>query len=172
MGKISQRRNIRLIMKITIIAVGKIREDWIKNGIAEYQKRLFKFCKFEILEVTEEQAPENLSPLEIINVKNAEGEKILSKIRQDAYKISLVIDGKQLTSQQLAEHISLQAISGISEIAFIIGGSNGLSDEVINQSNLHLSFGKFTYPHQLMRLILAEQVYRAFKIINREPYHK
>ncbi|MEI6519668.1 MAG: 23S rRNA (pseudouridine(1915)-N(3))-methyltransferase RlmH [bacterium] len=159
-------------MKITIIAVGKIREDWIKNGIAEYQKRLFKFCKFEILEVTEEQAPENLSPLEIINVKNAEGEKILSKIRQDAYKISLVIDGKQLTSQQLAEHISLQAISGISEIAFIIGGSNGLSDEVINQSNLHLSFGKFTYPHQLMRLILAEQVYRAFKIINREPYHK
>jgi len=159
-------------MKITIIGVGKIREDWIKNGIAEYQKRLSKFCKFEIIEVTEEQAPENLSPLEIINVKNAEGEKILSKIRQDTYKISLVIDGKQLTSPQLAEHISLQAVSGISEIAFIIGGSNGLSDEVIHQSNLHLSFGKFTYPHQLMRLILTEQVYRAFKIINREPYHK
>ncbi len=159
-------------MKITIIAVGKIREDWIKNGIAEYQKRLSKFCKFEILEVAEEQAPENLSPLEIINIKNAEGEKILSKIRQDVYKIALVIDGKQLTSPQLAENISLQAVSGTSEIAFIIGGSNGLSDEVINQSNLHLSFGKFTYPHQLMRLILTEQVYRAFKIINREPYHK
>lgn len=159
-------------MKITIVAVGKIREDWIKNGIAEYQKRLSKFCKFEILEVTEEQAPENLSPQEIINVKNAEGEKILAKIRQDAYKVSLVIDGKQLTSPQLAEHISLQAVSGISEIAFIIGGSNGLSDDVINQSNLHLSFGKFTYPHQLMRLILTEQVYRAFKIISREPYHK
>jgi 23S rRNA (pseudouridine1915-N3)-methyltransferase len=159
-------------MKITIVAVGKIREDWIKNGIAEYQKRLSKFCKLEILEVTEEQAPENMSPLEIINVKNAEGEKILSKIRQDAYKVSLVIDGKQFTSPQLAEHISLQAVSGISEITFIIGGSNGLSDEVINQSNLHLSFGKFTYPHQLMRLILTEQIYRAFKIINREPYHK
>jgi 23S rRNA (pseudouridine1915-N3)-methyltransferase len=159
-------------MKISIVAVGKIREDWIKNGIAEYQKRLSKFCKFEIIEVAEEQAPENLSPLEIINVKNAEGEKILSKIRYDAYKVSLVIAGKQFTSPLLAEHISLQAVSGISEIAFIIGGSNGLSDEVINQSNLHLSFGKFTYPHQLMRLILTEQVYRAFKIINREPYHK
>ncbi len=160
------------MIKITIIAIGKVREEWIKNGIAEYQKRLSKFCKFEIIEVTEEQAPETLSPQEIINIKNAEGEKIISKIRNDAYKIALVIEGKQLTSPQLAEHISLQAVSGTSEIAFIIGGSNGLSDEVINQANLHLSFGKFTYPHQLMRLILTEQIYRVFKIINREPYHK
>ncbi len=159
-------------MKITIIAIGKIREEWIKNGIAEYQKRLSKFCKFEIIEVAEEQAPENLSPQEIINIKNTEGTKILSKTRNDAHKISLVIDGKQLSSPELAEHISTQAVNGKSEIAFIIGGSNGLSDEVIKQSNLNLSFGKLTYPHQLMRLILTEQVYRAFKIINGEPYHK
>lgn len=159
-------------MNIKIIAVGKIKEKYIKEGISEFSKRLSRYCSLDIVEVSDEKAPENLSKRQMEEVKKKEGEKILKKIPSSAYVISLVIDGKKLSSEDLAENISNLMVNGNNDICFIIGGSLGLSDHIINRSDFKISFSKMTFPHQLMRLILLEQVYRGFRIMKGEPYHK
>lgn len=159
-------------MNISIITVGKLKEKYLKQGINEYLKRLTPFAKVEIVEVPDEKAPEQLSEAEMEQVKGREGERILSKLSTDTYVITLEINGKILSSEQLAKQLDQLATYGKSKIAFIIGGSLGLSREVEKRSDLALSFSKMTFPHQLMRLILLEQVYRAFKINRGEPYHK
>lgn len=159
-------------MNINIIAVGKIKEKYIQEGIKEFSKRLSRYCKLNIIEIEDEKAPETLSEKDMEIVKTKEGEKILSKIAPNSYIITLVLDGKQLTSEGLAEKFEDIMVNGNNDITFIIGGSLGLSNEVIKKSNYKLSFSKMTFPHQLMRLILLEQVYRAWRIIKGEPYHK
>jgi len=159
-------------MNIRIIAVGKIKEKYIQEGIKEYSKRLSRYCTLEVIEIDDEKAPENLSDKEMDIVKQKEGERILAKVPQNSFLISLVIEGKQLSSEELAEKIETLMIDGTSDICFVIGGSLGLSDEVVSRSNFKLSFSKMTFPHQLMRMILLEQVYRGWRIIKGEPYHK
>lgn len=159
-------------MNITVIGVGKIKEKYLKLGIDEFSKRLSKYCKLDIVELDDEKAPEKLSEKEMIMVKDKEGKRILSKIKDNSYVIALAIDGKNLSSEELADKISNLAVRGNSSITFVIGGSLGLSDEVMKRADYKLSFSKMTFPHQLMRLILLEQVYRAFRINNNEPYHK
>ena len=159
-------------MRISIVCVGTIKEKYLKLGIDEFSKRLSKYCKLEVIELDDEKAPENLSDKEILMIKEKEGNKILSKIKDGAYVIALAIDGKNLSSEELAETIEKLGVRGTSHIVFVIGGSLGLSDEVLRRANYKLSFSKMTFPHQLMRLILLEQVYRAYRINNREPYHK
>ncbi|KIL42836.1 50S rRNA methyltransferase [Jeotgalibacillus alimentarius] len=159
-------------MKIQIITVGKLKEKYLKQGIAEYTKRLGAYCNIEEIEVPDEKAPENLSEADMLIVKQKEGERILSKIAPDTHVITLEINGKQLTSEQLAKEIDKLATYGKSKIAFVIGGSLGLSDEVLKRSDFGLSFSKMTFPHQLMKLVLVEQVYRSFRINRGEPYHK
>ena len=159
-------------MNIKVICVGRIREKYIQEGIKEFVKRLSRYCNLEIIEINDEKAPENLSQKEMEIVKNKEGEKILVKIPQTAHVISLVIEGKQLSSEGLAGQMENLMVTGTNDICFIIGGSLGLSKDVIKRSDYKLSFSKMTFPHQLMRLILLEQVYRGFRIIKGEPYHK
>ena len=159
-------------MRINIVCVGKIKEKYLKLGIDEFKKRLSKYCKLEIIELEDEKAPENLSDKEKLIIKEKEGKKILSKIKDNSYVIALAIDGKNLSSEELAETINKLGVRGISNITFVIGGSLGLSDEVLSRADYKLSFSKMTFPHQLMRLILLEQVYRAYRINNGEPYHK
>jgi len=159
-------------MRINIVCVGKIKEKYLKLGIDEFKKRLSKYCKLEIIELEDEKAPENLSDKEMLMIKEKEGKKILSKIKDNSYVIALAIDGKNLSSEELAETINKLGVRGISNITFVIGGSLGLSDEVLSRADYKLSFSKMTFPHQLMRLILLEQVYRAYRINNGEPYHK
>lgn len=159
-------------MNITVISVGKLKEKYLKLGIEEFSKRLSKYCKLDLIELDDEKCPENLSPKDMLIVKGKEGKKILGKIKNNSYVIALAIDGKNLSSEELADTISKLAVRGNSHITFIIGGSLGLSDEVLSRADYKLSFSKMTFPHQLMRLILLEQVYRAFRINNNEPYHK
>lgn len=159
-------------MQIQIITVGKLKEKYLKQGIAEYEKRLKPYAKVKIIELRDEPTPQQATEKEERQIKAIEGERILAKIPVDSFVIALDLRGKALTSEQLAQTISDQMIYGTKSLVFIIGGSLGLSDEVLSRSDLRLSFGKFTYPHQLMRLILVEQIYRAFKIIRGEPYHK
>lgn len=159
-------------MRINIVCVGKIKEKYLKLGIDEFKKRLSKYCKLEIIELEDEKAPENLSDKEMLIIKEKEGKKILSKIKDNSYVIALAIDGKNLSSEELAETINKLGVRGISNITFVIGGSLGLSDEVLSRADYKLSFSKMTFPHQLMRLILLEQVYRVYRINNGEPYHK
>ena len=159
-------------MNISIIAVGKIKEKYIQEGIKEFSKRLSRYCSLEIIEVDDEKAPENLSKKEMDIVKSKEGDKILAKIPQNSFIISLEIKGKELSSEELSKKMGDLMIDGINHISFIIGGSLGLSDEVISRSNFKLSFSKMTFPHQLMRLILLELIYRGFRIMKNEPYHK
>ncbi|MFP7733980.1 23S rRNA (pseudouridine(1915)-N(3))-methyltransferase RlmH [Priestia aryabhattai] len=159
-------------MNISIITIGKLKEKYLKQGIEEYLKRLSSYAKVEIIELADEKAPENLSESEMEQVKQKEGERILAKISDDTYVIALAINGKQKSSEELAKEIDLLATYGKSKVAFVIGGSLGLSNEVMKRSNAALSFSKMTFPHQLMRLVLVEQIYRAFRIIRNEPYHK
>ena len=159
-------------MRINIVCVGKIKEKYLKLGIDEFKKRLSKYCKLEIIELEDEKAPENLSDKEMLMIKEKEGKKILSKIKDNSYVIALAIDGKNLSSEELAETINKLGVRGVSNITFVIGGSLGLSDEVLSRADYKLSFSNMTFPHQLMRLILLEQVYRAYRINNGEPYHK
>ena len=159
-------------MKISIITVGKLKEKYLKQGIDEYLKRLSAYAKVEIIEVADEKAPEHLSEAEMEEVKRKEGERILSHLSEDTYVITLEISGRMLSSEQLAAKIDELSTYGKSKLAFIIGGSLGLSKEVQNRSDLALSFSKMTFPHQLMRLILLEQIYRAYRINRGEPYHK
>lgn len=159
-------------MKITIVTVGKIKEKYLKDAIAEYTKRLSKYCKLEIVEVADEKTPDNASETVEDMIRSKEAERIMKYIKDDAYVITLEIQGKQLTSEELADKINTLGIQGTSHIAFVIGGSIGLGKEVLKRSNYALSFSKMTFPHQLMRVILLEQIYRSYRIINGEPYHK
>lgn len=159
-------------MNISVVSVGKIKEKYMVAGIAEYSKRLSKYCKLKLIEVADEKAPENLSEKDMIIVKKKEGERILSKIKENTYVITLEIEGKQMTSESFAKKIDDLMIEGVSDITFVIGGSLGLSDEVISRSDFKLSFSKMTFPHQLMKMVLLEQVYRGWRIIRGEPYHK
>ncbi|MEW5571038.1 23S rRNA (pseudouridine(1915)-N(3))-methyltransferase RlmH [Rossellomorea marisflavi] len=159
-------------MNITIITVGKLKEKYLKQGIAEYTKRLGAYTKIDIVELADEKAPEVLSDSEMQQVKNKEGERILSKISPDHHVIALAIQGKMKSSEELADTLDKLATYGKSKVAFIIGGSLGLSDDVLKRADEKLSFSKMTFPHQLMRLVLVEQVYRAFRINRGEPYHK
>lgn len=159
-------------MNISIISVGKLKEKYLKLGIDEYLKRLGPYAKVEIIEVPDEKAPETLSDQEMIMVKNAEGERILAKISQDVHVIAMAIEGKAVSSEDLAKNLDQLATYGKSKVAFVIGGSLGLSDAVMKRANEKISFGKITYPHQLMKLVLVEQIYRAFRINRGEPYHK
>ena len=159
-------------MKITLITVGKIKEKYLKDAIAEYQKRLGAYCKLEIVEVADEKTPDNASEVVEEQIRSKEGERILKYIKDDAYVITLEINGKQLSSEELADKIEELGVRGTSHIMFIIGGSIGLGKEVMKRSDFALSFSKMTFPHQLMRVILLEQVYRGYRIMNGEPYHK
>ncbi|KGP92652.1 50S rRNA methyltransferase [Pontibacillus chungwhensis BH030062] len=159
-------------MKITIISVGKLKEKYLKQGIQEYEKRLGPYASIDLIEVPDEKAPENLSEAQMEEVRQKEGERILAKVNPDAHVVTLEIEGKMLTSEKLAKELDQLATYGKSKVTFIIGGSLGLSDEVMNRSDFALSFSKMTLPHQLMRLVLLEQIYRAFRINRGEPYHK
>ncbi|MDQ7111612.1 23S rRNA (pseudouridine(1915)-N(3))-methyltransferase RlmH [Staphylococcus simulans] len=159
-------------MKITVLAVGKLKEKYWKQAIAEYQKRLSAYTKIEIIEVPDEKAPENMSDKEIEQVKQKEGQRLLAKVKPQSTVITLEIKGNMLTSEGLAKNLQQRMVQGQSDFTFIIGGSNGLHQDVLNRSNYALSFSKMTFPHQMMRVILLEQVYRAFKIMRGEAYHK
>ncbi|NMA94448.1 MAG: 23S rRNA (pseudouridine(1915)-N(3))-methyltransferase RlmH [Clostridiales bacterium] len=159
-------------MNIKIIAVGSIKENYMKKGIEEFRKRLTRYCRLNIIEVKDEKAPEGLKGKEILLVKQKEAERIVKHIKDGDYVIALAIDGKDFTSEKFAKEMENLALRGKSSITFIIGGSLGLSDKVLKMADMHLSFSAFTFPHQLMRLILLEQIYRAYRIINGQPYHK
>ena len=159
-------------MKITLITVGKIKEKYLKDAIAEYSKRLSRYCKLEIVEVADEKTPDNASDTVEDAIRDKEGERILKYVKEDAYVITLEIAGKMLTSEEMAEKIEKLGVQGTSHIIFIIGGSIGLGKEILMRSDYALSFSKMTFPHQLMRVILLEQIYRSYQIINHEPYHK
>lgn len=159
-------------MNISIITVGKLKEKYLKQGIAEYTKRLSAYAKIEEIELPDEKAPENLSENDMLIVKQKEGERILSKISPDTYVIALAIEGTMKTSEKLAADLDKLATYGKSKVAFVIGGSLGLSQDVMKRADEALSFSKMTFPHQLMKLILLEQIYRAFRINRNEPYHK
>ncbi len=159
-------------MKITVVCVGKLKEKYFSDGVEEYKKRMGRYAKVDIAEVPDEKAPETLSPAQEEQVKAKEGERILKKIPDDAFVVALCIDGKMLSSEEFAKFFEDKALSGVSSIAFVIGGSLGLSKAVIDRADYKLSFSKMTFPHQLMRMVLMEQVYRSFRIIKNEPYHK
>ena len=160
------------MIHINIICIGKIKETYLKNAIDEYCKRLSKFTILNIIELLDEKIPTNPSEKEIQNIKIKEGNKILSQIPKDSYIIALDLKGKQYTSEEFAQKISDISLNYNSNISFIIGGSLGLSQEILNISNELISFSKMTFPHQLFRVFLLEQIYRGFKIINNENYHK
>lgn len=159
-------------MKITIVCVGKIKEKFYRDALAEYAKRLSRYCSLSFVEVADEKTKEQASDTECALIKDREGERILKAIREDGYVIALAIDGKNLDSVELSEKMEQLALSGKSNVYFVIGGSLGLSDAVMKRADYKLSFSRMTFPHQMMRVILLEQIYRSFRIINHEPYHK
>lgn len=159
-------------MKMSICCVGKVKESYFRGAIEEYQKRLSRYCKLEILEVADEKTPEHASDLVEEGIKKKEAERLLKHIREDAYVIALAIDGKGLDSMQLSKRIEELGINGVSHIQFVIGGSLGLHHSVLKRADDKLSFSAMTFPHQLMRVILLEQIYRSYRIMNGEPYHK
>ncbi len=159
-------------MQIDIICVGKVKEQYLRDAIAEYSKRLGRYCKLNILEVADEKTPEHASEGVERQIKAKESERIAKHIKPGAYVIALAIDGQQVTSEGFARKIDQLGIQGVSHIQFVIGGSIGMDDAILRQANYKLSFSKMTFPHQLMRVILLEQVYRAYKINAHEPYHK
>lgn len=159
-------------MNITLVTVGKIKEKYFRDAIAEYQKRLSKYCRLEIVEVADEKTPDKASETEEAQVRQREAARILKAVRDNAYCIALTIDGKKRDSVNLATHIEQLGLSGKSNLVFVIGGSLGLHDSVVQRADETLSFSELTFPHQLMRVILLEQIYKCFRIINNEPYHK
>ena len=159
-------------MKITVICVGKIKEKFYRDAIAEYEKRLTKYCKPDFVEVADEKTPDGAGEALEEQIKAREGARILEKIKPDAYVCTLEIGGKEMSSEGMADWMEKLCVSGTSHITFVIGGSLGLHPSVSKRADLALSFSDMTFPHQLMRVILAEQIYRCFRIINREPYHK
>ena len=166
-------------MKIDVICVGKIKEKFYRDELDEYKKRLSKYCNLKVIEVQDEKTPDKASAIEEAEIKRKEGEKILKYLGGTgkgsdgkAYVITLEINGKEIDSVELSKKIDSLGVSGVSHIQFVIGGSLGLADEVIGRADYHLSFSKMTFPHQLMRVILLEQIYRSYRIISGEPYHK
>ena len=159
-------------MNISIIAVGKLKEKYLKMAVDEYSKRLSRYTKLEIIELQDEKTPDNASEKEEVQIKEKEGKAILSKIKDNAYVIAMDLNGKQLASVEFSQFISNCAVMGNSNIVFVIGGSLGLSEEVIKRADYKLCFSKMTFPHQIFRVMLLEQVYRGFRIMNNEPYHK
>lgn len=159
-------------MKITILCVGKIKEKYFTMGIEEYLKRLSRYCKIEIIEVADEKTPDNASQAQELQIKKKEGERLQKYIKEDSYLCALAIEGKMLSSVELADMIENLGVSSISQIIFVIGGSLGLDDEITKRADYRLSFSKMTFPHQMMRMILLEQIYRSYRIITNQPYHK
>lgn len=159
-------------MNIKIIGVGKLKEKYLVQAMQEYLKRLQAYAKVEVIELADEKAPENLSKTQMMQIKDKEGERILAKIKDQEYVIALAIEGKNPSSEAFAQKIENLGIQGKSQLVFVIGGSLGLSPSVMQRSNAQISFGKMTFPHQLMRVMLTEQIYRAFRIIHNQPYHK
>ncbi len=159
-------------MKITLLTVGKIKEKYLRDAIDEYSKRLGKFCKLNIVEVKDEETKQSPSQSEIEEVKNKEGKRLMEYIDDKAYVCGLFINSKKYSSEEFAHIIDDLGVKGISHICFVIGGSLGISDEIEKRCNMKISFSPMTFPHQLMRVILLEQIYRAYKINNNEPYHK
>ena len=159
-------------MKITVISVGKIKEKYFTGAIEEYAKRLSRYCKLDLIEVPDEKTPDGVSEDLELQIKEKEGERILQKIPDGAFVVALAIDGKMLDSEELAGQMERWNVGGISHVVFLIGGSLGLAPTVLKRADYKLSFSKMTFPHQLMRVILLEQVYRSFRIRNHEPYHK
>ncbi|ATD56099.1 23S rRNA (pseudouridine(1915)-N(3))-methyltransferase RlmH [Clostridium chauvoei] len=159
-------------MNITLISVGKLKEKYLKQAIDEYSKRLSRYCKLDIIELPDEKTPDNASEKEEQQIKDKEGQLILSKIKDNMFVVAMDLKGKQITSEELSDFIENCGVMGNSNIAFIIGGSLGLSQEVIKRANYKLCFSKMTFPHQLFRVMLLEQIYRAFRIMKNEPYHK
>ena len=159
-------------MKITCVVVGKIKEKYFTDAIKEYSKRLGRYCKLEILELADEKTPDGASEAEEQAIREKEGERILKALKDDAYVIALAIEGKMLDSVELSKKIESLGISGTSHIAFVIGGSLGLAPAVMKRADYALSFSRMTFPHQLMRVVLLEQLYRSYRIMKNEPYHK
>lgn len=159
-------------MRITIVCVGKVKEKYFTGAIDEYSKRLSRYCKLEIIEVPDEKTPDGASEALNQQIKEKEGRRILDKIPEDAYVMVLAIEGKQPDSVELSRKIQILGVRGESHIVFVIGGSLGLDIQVMRRANEAISFSRMTFPHQLMRVILLEQVYRAYRIMNNEPYHK
>ncbi|MCI8585304.1 MAG: 23S rRNA (pseudouridine(1915)-N(3))-methyltransferase RlmH [Lachnospiraceae bacterium] len=159
-------------MRITVIGVGKVKERYFTGAIEEYGKRLGRFCRLEIVEVADEKTPEGASEAQKVQIREKEGERILKKLPAGAYVVALAIDGKMFNSEELSEQMERWKVGGISHAAFVIGGSLGLSEEVLSRADFRLSFSRMTFPHQLMRVILLEQIYRSFMIQSGAPYHK
>ncbi|MCD7864439.1 MAG: 23S rRNA (pseudouridine(1915)-N(3))-methyltransferase RlmH [Clostridiales bacterium] len=159
-------------MNITIYTVGKIKENFYRQAVDEYAKRLNRYCKLKIIEVADEKTPDHAGPALTAQIKDREGDRLMAKIRDGTYLIALAIDGIKLDSAAFSDRIRLLGLHGKSDIGFVIGGSLGLSDAVLKRADLSLSFSDMTFPHQLMRVILLEQIYRAYRIIANEPYHK
>ena len=159
-------------MEIRIITVGKIKEKYLNDGIAEYAKRLSRYCRLTFCQVADEKTPDKASEAEELQIKDKEGKRILEQIKDGAFVIALAINGNMLDSVELAERIDKLGIGGVSQLVFVIGGSLGLSEAVLSRADYKLSFSRMTFPHQLMRVILLEQIYRSYRIIHKEPYHK
>ncbi len=159
-------------MNITVISVGKLKEKYLKEAIDEYAKRLQRYCKISIIELQDEKTPDNASEKEELQIKNKEGEAILKAIKDNSFVVALDLKGKMLTSEEFSSYIEELGVSGKSDLAFVIGGSLGLSQDVLNRANYKLCFSKMTFPHQLFRVMLLEQIYRGFRIMKGEPYHK
>jgi 23S rRNA (pseudouridine1915-N3)-methyltransferase len=157
---------------IKVVAVGKLKEKYWVQGIEEYAKRLSAYAKLQMVEVADEKAPDNMSAAEEEQVKRIEGERILGHVKPDEYVVALAIEGKLLSSEELATQLNELGTYGRSKVTFVIGGSLGLSSAVMGRADLKLSFSRMTFPHQLVRLLLVEQVYRGYKIVRGEPYHK
>ena len=159
-------------MRITVVAVGKLKEIFYEQAVAEYAKRLGRYCRLEILQVADEKTPDGASEAAERQIREKEGKRILAQIKDGAYVIALAIEGQMLTSEGLAEKLGRLGVEGNGHLVFVIGGSLGLSDEVMRRADYALSFSRMTFPHQLMRVVLLEQIYRGFRILNGEPYHK
>ena len=159
-------------MKMTLLTVGKVKEKFYVQAIDEFVKRLSRYCKLEIIEVADEKTPDTASALMELQIKQKEGERLLKYVRDDAYVIALAIEGRMFSSEELAGTLEKLAVGGTSHIQWIIGGSLGLSPQVLARADMLLSFSKMTFPHQLMRVILLEQIYRGYRIMTGAPYHK
>ena len=159
-------------MEIRILSVGKIKEKYLTAGIEEYVKRLGRYCKLTFCQVPDEKTPDKASGALNEQIKNTEGERLMKHIREQDYVIALAIDGNMLDSVELSRKLGQLGVEGKSSIAFVIGGSLGLSPQILNRADFKLSFSKMTFPHQLMQMILLEQIYRGYRILNHEPYHK
>lgn len=159
-------------MRVTVVCVGKLKESYWREAVAEYSKRLSRYMKLEIIEVADEKTPESMSEAQATEVKEKEGQRILKNVREDAFAVALAVEGEMLSSEGLAAFMEQKEVGGVSHIAFIIGGSLGLSAAVMRRADFALSFSEMTFPHQMMRVVLLEQIYRAERIRRNEPYHK